>query len=57
MWRVQNQNYNWFTNLLTSYKDSAEVNVPELRLLECWESTQNYSLRKEVFSSAPKQLE
>lgn len=57
MWRVQNQNYNWFTNLLTSYKDSAGVNVPELRLLECWESTQNYSLRKEVFSSAPKQLE
>lgn len=57
MWRVQNQNYNWFTNLLTSYKDSVGVNVPELRPPECWESTQNYSLRKEVFSSAPKQLE
>lgn len=57
MWRVHNQNYNWFTNLLTSYKDSVGVNVPELRPLECWESTQNYSLRKEVFSSAPKQLE
>lgn len=54
-WRVQDPNYYWFTNVPTSYKDSVGVNVPELRL-ECWESTHNYSVRKEVFSSAPKQL-
>lgn len=54
-WRVQDPNYNWFTNVPTSYKDSVGVNVA--RRLECWESTHNYSVRKEVFSSAPKQLE
>lgn len=28
-WRVQDPNYNWFTNVPTSYKDSVGVNVPE----------------------------